>query len=140
MTTGYWVQVNEPGKPPRIESITAEVEFGRDCEGIVLDDPTVSRRHFKLDPTAVGLVVEDLGSANGTLIDGVRMTDPLVLEVGHRIGCGETEVIVHSARETTVTAEGATGADLHADPSKRVSEEARRLGAAARKGRRGTTR
>lgn len=133
MSGSYWVQINEPGHPARVESIAAPVELGRDCEGIVLDDPTVSRRHLLLEPTDDGIIVEDLGSANGTFVEGERVTEPLILQVGHRITCGECEIIIHSAHETAVSAEGASGAQLHADPSARVSEGIRKLSSASRK-------
>lgn len=38
---------------------------------VFLQDAQVSRRHCKIRQTGVGIVVEDLGSTNGTLIDGV---------------------------------------------------------------------
>ena len=42
-----------------------------DC-GIHLDHPGVSREHLRLTPTAEGLLVEDLGSTNGWLLNEVR--------------------------------------------------------------------
>lgn len=39
-----------------------------DC-GIHLDHPGVSRQHLRLTPTAAGLLVEDLGSTNGWLLN-----------------------------------------------------------------------
>lgn len=47
--------------------------LGRDrtCE-LVLTDPRVSRLHAALDLTGSGAVVHDLGSTNGTSVDGVR--------------------------------------------------------------------
>src|SRR5437867_3509848 len=38
---------------------------------LILKDPTVSRFHCELLPTGGSLVVEDRGSLNGTLVDGV---------------------------------------------------------------------
>ena len=37
----------------------------------VLDEPSVSRRHFRLSRSAEGVTLEDLSSLNGTLLDGV---------------------------------------------------------------------
>jgi len=42
-----------------------------DC-GIRLDHPGVSREHLRLTPTAEGLLVEDLGSTNGWVLNEVR--------------------------------------------------------------------
>ena len=43
---------------------------GHDC-GIHLDHPGVSRQHVRLTPTDEGLLVEDLGSTNGWLLNEV---------------------------------------------------------------------
>ncbi len=46
---------------------------------IVLTDPTVSRRHAAFDPTANGAYrLTDVGSTNGTFVDGVRVVDAYV--------------------------------------------------------------
>lgn len=42
-----------------------------DC-GIRLDHPGISREHLRLTPTAEGLLVEDLGSTNGWVLNEVR--------------------------------------------------------------------
>lgn len=121
----FWIQLLEPGHPSRIEKVDVEKEVGRDCDDIVLDDPTVSRRHIRLEPTEVGLVVVDLGSANGTFIDGTRIDDPIILQPGSRLKLGETEIVVHQAHETQKV-EGQTAAQAANDPS-RISEDIRRL-------------
>jgi DNA-binding NtrC family response regulator len=45
----------------------------RGCD-VVLTDPSVSRRHCSVVPTATGFAITDLGSKNGTTIDGVAIT------------------------------------------------------------------
>jgi pSer/pThr/pTyr-binding forkhead associated (FHA) protein len=95
----YRVQVIEPGKPARVLAIGEEVEVGRDCDGIVLDDPTASRRHVRLQPTDAGVVVTDLGSANGTLVDGSIITEAVVVGVGTRVQVGQSELVIHEGRE-----------------------------------------
>jgi len=63
---------------------------------VLLDDPTVSSRHAKLSPQADRLVVHDLGSRNGTLVNGRRVDGPTDVAVGDRIGVGpnvELEVV-----------------------------------------------
>ncbi|HVK75040.1 MAG TPA: FHA domain-containing protein, partial [Kofleriaceae bacterium] len=40
---------------------------------VALADPSVSGRHCTVSPTAAGFVVADLGSKNGTTIDGVAV-------------------------------------------------------------------
>lgn len=129
--SGYWLQVTEPGHPARVVTINTEVEVGRDCDGIVIEDPTASRRHLKLDPTAIGLVVEDLDSANGTYIDDERITEPMIVQAGNVVRLGETEMVVYQGHETeqrdsTVTAP--ISVEGH-----RISEEARKLTQASQK-------
>jgi len=63
---------------------------------VLLDDPTVSSRHARLSPQADRLVVHDLGSRNGTLVNGRRVDGPTDVAVGDRIGVGpnvELEVL-----------------------------------------------
>ncbi len=63
------------------------IVFGRDpgCTQ-VLDSPMVSRRHARLTPSGSGLLLEDLGSANGTFLNGERVRQPVAVRPGDRIG------------------------------------------------------
>jgi DNA-binding NtrC family response regulator len=45
---------------------------------VPLTDPAVSRRHCTIVPTDAGFEVADLGSKNGTFLDGVRLTSATV--------------------------------------------------------------
>lgn len=71
-----------------IPVVRGSMYIGRDPSAqVIVDDPTVSRNHTRLELGGDGLWVEDLGSANGTLINGVAITRGLlrpgdVLEVG----------------------------------------------------------
>ncbi|HWE16321.1 MAG TPA: FHA domain-containing protein [Hyphomicrobiaceae bacterium] len=58
---------------------------------IVLDDPTISRRHCRLDLDAMGLLrIKDLNSGNGTRING-RQVASGTAKAGDRIGLGSLE-------------------------------------------------
>ncbi len=60
-------------------------------EGRLADDPELSRRHARVMRSAGGaLTIEDLGSANGTFVNGVRLSEPRALELGDSIRVGET--------------------------------------------------
>jgi ABC transport system ATP-binding/permease protein len=63
--------------------------IGRDshCD-LTLNDPTISWRHALIRRAAKGLIVEDLGSRNGTFVDGVRITGRANLSSGQEIGLG----------------------------------------------------
>jgi FHA domain-containing protein len=70
----------------------AVVGRSRDCE-IVLDDANVSRRHAAVQPHAAstyGWAVADLGSTNGTKLNGRRVDEPTPLEPGDRVEVGTT--------------------------------------------------
>jgi DNA-binding winged helix-turn-helix (wHTH) protein len=53
-----------------------------------VDAAGVSRRHARLRVSGGRAVIEDLGSKNGTLVDGVAVTGPTELHDGARIGLG----------------------------------------------------
>lgn len=54
-------------------SITGLTVVGRSKDlGIVIDDDQISRRHAQLTPVAEGVEIEDLGSSNGTSLNGKR--------------------------------------------------------------------
>ncbi len=55
--------------------------LGRDDgASVVLDEPSVSRRHACITVAAGSAVLEDLGSRNGTVVRGERVHGPVVLE------------------------------------------------------------
>ena len=72
--------------------------IGRDadqCEAVLLH-PTVSRRHARLVIAANTLQVEDLGSTNGTAVDGAVVTAGALrpLQAGARLRIGDIELAV----------------------------------------------
>jgi len=65
---------------------------GSDCQ-LTLADGEASRRHAMLRPQSDGSVVlEDLGSTNGTYVNGQRITGPVTLRGGERVRIGDTEL------------------------------------------------
>ncbi|HEX4018219.1 MAG TPA: FHA domain-containing protein [Frankiaceae bacterium] len=59
--------------------------------GSLGNDAEISRRHARFYPIGNGeILVEDLGSTNGTLVNGERITAPHVLQPGDRITLGHT--------------------------------------------------
>jgi DNA-binding winged helix-turn-helix (wHTH) protein len=62
------------------------VVLGRDstCD-IVIPDRQVSRYHARITPTQEGMILEDLGSKNGTHCNGTPLTTPLVLQDGDMV-------------------------------------------------------
>ena len=74
------IEIREPGRPVRRVVLDRAIEVGRECDGEVLSDEGVSRRHLRLVPSPVALSVVDLGSRNGTLLNGVPITGRAGLE------------------------------------------------------------
>lgn len=67
-----------------------ELVIGRDedCE-LSISDISVSRRHAKIRLDGSAYVLEDLGSNNGTFVNGDRLSAPLLLSPGDEIALGE---------------------------------------------------
>ncbi len=62
----------------------------RDCD-VVLEDTGISRRHAQIRPGGAGWEIEDLGSTNGVLVNGVAVTARQLLRSGDRIEFGSTD-------------------------------------------------
>src|SRR5450755_685700 len=65
---------------------------------IPIFDPTISRRHARLCSTSAGVEVSDLGSSNGTFVNGARV-DSATVVVGDELTFGKVpfRVIVQEA-------------------------------------------
>lgn len=86
------------GVPPNLSiALDRDVTIGRDpaCD-FVLVDPRVSRRHCSIERGAGGLAFRDLGSANGTSLNGVRR-DAGPLAIGDVVVVGDCELVVEPA-------------------------------------------
>jgi pSer/pThr/pTyr-binding forkhead associated (FHA) protein len=62
---------------------------GPECT-LVLDDEFASSRHARIFPRAEGWFVEDLGSRNGTMVGGAKVTGAVPVESGTVIRIGRT--------------------------------------------------
>ncbi len=94
MPSGHLIEIREPGLAPRQVTVDTRLEFGREGDRVVLDDPRVSRRHLVLEATPGGLVATDAGSSNGTFVDGERISNPTPVPAGTTIRIGGTDLVV----------------------------------------------
>jgi pSer/pThr/pTyr-binding forkhead associated (FHA) protein len=88
----------------RVE-VTAVLVLGRQAADLVIDDPQVSRRHAGVRPAGDALEVEDLGSLNGTWVNGTRIDGPTRLAPGDRVRVGDTTFEVEGPPVDAASAE-----------------------------------
>ncbi len=86
------VEIRPPARRPIRVVLGDRLDLGRECDGLVLVDPGVSRRHARLELDGGQVWVQDLGSKNGTLLNGAVVTDPVPLGPGDLVVLGRTEV------------------------------------------------
>jgi hypothetical protein len=79
------------GKRMMVGDRGATVGRSRQCE-IVVEDPNVSRRHAELRPRGGSWVFTDLGSTNGSRVNGRRVEGPTVVKPGDEIELGTAVV------------------------------------------------
>jgi hypothetical protein len=77
MEARFWLRLDGAGAAPREVGIPAAgLLVGRRSDaGLCLSDPSVSGRHAELVHDACGVLVRDLGSTNGTRVDGERVRE-----------------------------------------------------------------
>jgi hypothetical protein len=76
------------------ESIVVGREDGAD---VVIDNPSVSRRHAEIRLGDNGWEVRDLGSSNGTFVRGTKIQRPHALGLGDEIGFGKFSIVFGKA-------------------------------------------
>ncbi len=80
----------QEGKSPKTQwpLVKSEMVVGRDSDSdIQIDDRQVSRNHAKITQTLEGYTLEDLGSKNGTFLNGEAvLTTPRLMRNGDEIG------------------------------------------------------
>lgn len=70
--------------------------LGRDpSNDIVINDPQVSRQHARIARQGDLMVLEDVGSTNGTFVNGLRLTGPHALANGDEIGLGDAVTLTY---------------------------------------------
>src|SRR5512147_2718014 len=75
-----------------------QMTIGRDSTNeIVINDAEVSRRHARLTFQGGKYVLEDLGSTNGTFVNGQRLAGPRVLKPGEVVSFGQQIVLIFEA-------------------------------------------
>lgn len=91
MTGGLWR--SPMARDGRVALAKPAIQIGRmDGNDISLTDPLVSRYHAAIRWAPNGYEIEDLGSANGTYVQGQRVQGRMLLAPGQTIRIGNTEL------------------------------------------------
>jgi len=97
------LQIREPGRLSRTVDVSGPMRIGRATESeLPIKDPRVSRLHARVHARGGHLVLTDLGSTNGTRVNGQRIRE-VVLGEGDVIAIGETELVVGGHAQDDVT-------------------------------------
>jgi len=82
-------------QPPELSGqelqVVENLTFGRaaSCD-VTLDDTYLSQVHMRVSARGPAMVVEDLGSTNGTYVNDKRLETPVRVAAGDQIRIGET--------------------------------------------------
>ncbi len=85
--------IQGPDKGRTYNLSRSENIIGRESETVDLSDGTVSRQHAQLERQDGHWMLVDMGSANGTFLNGVRIIKSTPLNRGDQIRCGSTLLI-----------------------------------------------
>lgn len=104
------VRVQGANQKPLTVLLEDELVLGRECEGLLLADGQVSRRHIRFRRLPDQRVeVADLNSTNGSFIEGVQLTKPVVIETPTRVVIGDTMITVQFIGEDETPVPGRMG-------------------------------
>lgn len=88
---GELVVVRSESQSGMVISVTDSIVLGRSAEAeVLLDDPYASMFHMRLTMNGDTLMLADLGTTNGTYVNGRRVTTPLPLNKGDAVQVGKT--------------------------------------------------
>lgn len=94
------LEIVEGAEPGRQTNLGTPVEIGRDeSTDIALDDDQASRRHARVSAQGDLALLEDLGSTNGTYVNGQPIEGPRVLRPGDKIRVGLTVLELRTAQD-----------------------------------------
>ncbi len=122
-----------PAAGARIPVLAPGLTFGRQepGPGDLGGDAELSRKHARVVPFPDGLVVRDLGSTNGTFVNGTRVTEPTVVRPGDVLALGTSRLSVVGPPDDRTRVRSALAPE-DAAPEDAAPEDAAPEGASAR--------
>ncbi len=83
-----------PGHQPGMRyDVSGGATLGRGDVEIVLEDAFASSRHARIEPQGGAVVLEDMGSTNGTYLNEELLRGPQPLHAGDRIRIGDSRFV-----------------------------------------------
>lgn len=82
--------------------VDRELTIGRENADLTVDDEELSRRHAAVRPVPDGIAIRDLGSLNGTFVNGARLERETTLRSSGTVRVGSTEITVELPVAVTV--------------------------------------
>jgi pSer/pThr/pTyr-binding forkhead associated (FHA) protein len=89
------VVVEGPAVGTRLNVEKRPITVGRAsiCD-LTLEDDFISSRHLRISQQDNGYLIEDLGSTNGTWVEGERLSEPVLIKPGVRIKMGRNTMTI----------------------------------------------
>ncbi|MGB1285756.1 MAG: FHA domain-containing protein [Aggregatilineales bacterium] len=117
-TERYRLVVRRGPQPNQVYELTeTTISLGRDVTNqLVINDREVSRHHLRFTRGQDGYTVEDLGSTNGTFINGKRVSGASLLKDGDMLGLGETVTLGYEVVRGDMPAPVSTPSEQPANP------------------------
>jgi hypothetical protein len=110
-----------PGVGKRFDLGAAPVTIGRHAQcDIQVEDTWMSRRHARIAWTGTEYIIEDLGSTNGTYVNGERIAAPRALKSGDLLQLGERVQLAFRARVPAPPQEAPVRPDVAPSPASRT--------------------
>ncbi len=93
---GCWSLIADSGpEKGQVIPVTDRIEIGRalECDISILE-PALSRKHAEVEPLGPDMVLRDLGSVNGTYVNGEKIEDEVTLRDNDVVQFGKIKFIV----------------------------------------------
>jgi len=83
--------------------LSQTIVLGREAScDVVVSDRQISRFHARITPTTEGVILEDLGSKNGTHLNGIPLTAPVVLQDGDLVSVAMAQQFLFLTSDATM--------------------------------------